>query len=115
MTQVNKSAQPARIDPGMLMMVGDFGQRSDTPKLDSKFVGPYRVLAHIKGYKYRVQHLDIGQVRVEHGDNLKELAYADGSGDDPDFLLPTSPLPPSFLPESGEGMVTRSYNLRPRS
>ena len=117
--QVNKTAKPSRIDIGDVVMVTDFGQRSDTPKLDAKFVGPYRVLDRLTGHKYRLRHLDTGQVRDEHGDNLKVILFSSEPESD-DFLLSPSVDQPSLVPSSPSptpttSTVSHSYNLRYRS
>ena len=132
-SQANKHVSPVQLKPGMLVMTRDFSARGDTPKLDPKFIGPYRVQCLIRGNKYRIKHLYSGAVSEVHGDHLKPLSYDSPDSHSPDqdnslSTLPTQPLPsPGFesvTPVSQDVTVdsgpvsrntpTHNYSLRPR-
>ena len=74
-SQANKHAKMEGLTSGMLVMETCFDSRSDTPKFDPKFAGPYRILKHLGGHKYRIKHLDSGREKDVHGDHLKQLSY----------------------------------------
>nr|XP_045596391.1 uncharacterized protein LOC123757045 [Procambarus clarkii] len=67
----NARAKPTRIGPGSLVMI--LNQRRDGPmyKLTEKFLGPYRVLEHITGNKYKLENLATGEQVHEHLNHMK--------------------------------------------
>lgn len=66
--QRNKKAKTNQIDVGDLVMLTAHLRKS---KLSPKFWGPYRVVQHLMGHKFKLRHIDTDDVRVEHGDHLK--------------------------------------------
>ncbi len=43
----------------------------NSSKLSPKFTGPYKIIAPDSGNKFKVQHLDTGDISVRHADELK--------------------------------------------
>lgn len=56
--QANKTSKPLKLKPGDLVMTRDLSPTGDTPKLDPTFW----VLLHLTDSKYRIRHLDTGDV-----------------------------------------------------
>ena len=117
--QANKSTKVNNFKPGMLVMISSFEARSNSPKLDPRFVGPYRILAHIKGNRFKLRHLGSGEVKEVHGDHIKLLSsLADPQTvPDPPTPSPEPPVPisnPNPQPVAHSSPPVHSYNLRPR-
>ena len=114
---VDEANRRSRATPdlvGNLVMLRNFTR---TNKTEPRYIGPYRVLEHVTGHRYKLKHVHSGTVREDHADNVKLLHYSDefsADNSDNDDANPDNPATDHVsLPSSSRADPPR-YNLRPR-
>ena len=80
------------------------------------FEGPYRVLEHISGHRYKLQHIHENRLREEHLDHLKILKYPDSEpAQTSDLAEPLSQPSTSHSSQSNDSTMTRDLSQSPTS
>ena len=69
--QQHKRARTINIKPGDLVMIKLHTPIGNSNKLSPQFKGPYKVLQPDSGNKFKVRHLETGEISVRHVDELK--------------------------------------------
>ncbi len=69
--QQHKIAREVKIKTGNLVMTKLHVPIANSNKLSPKFDGPYKVTGIASGNKYRIQHLETGEVIIRRVDDLK--------------------------------------------
>lgn len=107
-------------------MLTNFNKTSAMPKLDQKFVGPYRVVEHVSGNKqYKVREISSGQYKESYLDHVKlvcdEVDKTPGiqtsephTDNPPDPVPSTSNNPTDVQPDCHYSLRTRQVIRNPQ-
>ncbi len=69
--QQHKRARDIKIQPGDIVMVKLHMPLGNSNKFSPKFKDPYKVVATDSGNKFKIRHLETGDISVSHADELK--------------------------------------------
>ncbi len=64
----HKRARDLKIQPGDIVMGKLHTPLGNSNKLSPKFMGPYKVVATDSGNKFKIRHLETGDISVSHAD-----------------------------------------------
>ncbi len=70
--QQNKRARTIKIQPDDTVLVKLHTPIGNSNKLSPQFKGPHKVIAPDTGNKFKIRHLETGDVIVRHADELKQ-------------------------------------------
>ncbi len=70
--QHNKGARTIKIQPDNIVMIKLHTPVGNSNKLSPQFKGPYKVIAPDTGNKFKIRHLETGDVSVRHADELEQ-------------------------------------------
>ena len=121
--KANRSVKERSLSVGQLVLLT---AHKISHKLEPKFWGPYRIIQHVKGHRYKIRHVDTGVVREEHGDHLKGFVGTVQNGGTDEYVDSSGPSQ-NVASQQGGNVVndvstslptnprqTHHYNLRPR-
>jgi len=69
--QQHKIAHKVRFQSGDLVMAKLHVPVANSNKLSPRFTGPYKIIANTTGNKFKIQHIETGEVTIRHADDLK--------------------------------------------
>ncbi len=70
--QLHKRARDINIQPGDIVMVKLHTPLGNSNKISPKFKGSYKIVATDSENKFKIRHLETGDISVRHADELKQ-------------------------------------------